>query len=103
MRTVRDVAARCRAISSMDVYRAWGVLHGSNPDLEPLPLREDSPLRTTPPVYPSETVQMMAKRIFVANDRYDKVAVGGAIRQAILRYRGLFYGCPWCTGPELLH
>ncbi len=57
MRTVRDVAARVVAISSMDVYRAWGVLHGVEPGpLEPLPLREDSPLRTTRQLYPSETV-----------------------------------------------
>src|SRR5437870_7231936 len=39
MGTVRDVAARVVAISSMDVYRAWGVLHGVEPGpLEPLPL-----------------------------------------------------------------
>src|SRR5205807_2159845 len=52
MRTARDLAARVVAISSMDVYRAWGVLHGVEPGaLELLPLTEDSPLRTTRQLY----------------------------------------------------
>src|SRR5437870_4665646 len=39
VRTLDDVARRVVAISSMDVYRAWGVLHGVEPGpLEPLPL-----------------------------------------------------------------
>jgi len=33
MRTVRDVAARFSAISSMDVYRAWACSTASSPDL----------------------------------------------------------------------
>src|SRR5207244_5264659 len=44
---------RIVAISSMDVYRACGVLHGSEPGpLEPQPLTEESPLRKTPQTYP---------------------------------------------------
>jgi hypothetical protein len=31
MSVARGVAQRVVAISSMDVYRAWGVLYGSNP------------------------------------------------------------------------
>jgi len=39
MSTSRKVAPRVIAISSMDVYRAWGVVHQSEPgSLEPLPL-----------------------------------------------------------------
>jgi nucleoside-diphosphate-sugar epimerase len=64
MRIARDVARRVVAISSMDVYRAWGLLHGVEPGpLEPLPLTEDSPLRTTRQLYPSETIQRM-KNVF---------------------------------------
>src|SRR5207237_3483076 len=75
MRIVRDVAARVVAISSMDVYRAWGVLHGVEPGpLEPLPLREDSPLRTTRQLYPAETVQTMQRVFSWLDDRYDKIA-----------------------------
>ena len=81
MGTVRDVAARVVAISSMDVYRAWGVLHGVEPGpLEPLPLREDSPLRTTRQLYPAETVQMMQRVFSWLDDRYDKIAAEETIR-----------------------
>jgi len=47
MDAFRGVAQRVVAASSMDVYRACGVLHGSEEGpLEPTPLTEDSPLRT---------------------------------------------------------
>src|SRR6266545_4108481 len=43
----RGRARRVVAVSSMDVYRACGVLHGSEPGgLEPLPLTEESAVRT---------------------------------------------------------
>jgi nucleoside-diphosphate-sugar epimerase len=48
---VRGKAGRVVAISSQDVYRAYGVLIGKEPGpLEPMPLTEDSPLR--PSWYP---------------------------------------------------
>lgn len=74
------IKARLVAISSMDVYRAWGVLLGTEPgDLEPLPLTEDSPLRTANRSYPPEVVQMM-KGIFTwLTPDYDKVAVEEAV------------------------
>ena len=44
---VRGVARRLIAISSMDVYHAYGVLTGfEDGDIEPMPLTEDSPVRT---------------------------------------------------------
>jgi nucleoside-diphosphate-sugar epimerase len=47
--TAHEIARRVIAISSMDVYRAWGVMHEVEAGpLDPLPLTEDSPLRTTP-------------------------------------------------------
>jgi nucleoside-diphosphate-sugar epimerase len=42
----RGVAERAVVLSSGDVYRAYGVFHGSEPGpLEPVPLAEDAPLR----------------------------------------------------------
>lgn len=41
------VARRVVAISSMDVYRAYGIIHGIEPGPpEPVPINEDAPLRT---------------------------------------------------------
>jgi nucleoside-diphosphate-sugar epimerase len=72
--------ARVVAISSMDVYRAWGVVLGTEPGgLEPMPITEDSPLRTGSRTYLPEVVVTM-KTIFSWLDAdYDKVAVEKAI------------------------
>ncbi|GCE45608.1 nucleoside-diphosphate-sugar epimerase [Thermosporothrix hazakensis] len=44
--TIRGIARRVVGISSQDVYRAYGRLHGTEPGpIEPVPLTEDSPLR----------------------------------------------------------
>jgi len=46
MRAGKGLARRVVMLSSLDVYRAYGRLHGSEPGPpEPLPLTEDSPLR----------------------------------------------------------
>jgi nucleoside-diphosphate-sugar epimerase len=51
MRTFRGIARRIVMLSSGDVYRAYGILVGSEAGaLEPVPLTEDSPLRQT--LYP---------------------------------------------------
>jgi nucleoside-diphosphate-sugar epimerase len=43
---VRGASRRTVVISSVDVYRAYGRMHGSEPGpIEPLPLTEDAPLR----------------------------------------------------------
>lgn len=72
----RSLNARVVAISSMDVYRAWGVLLGTESGgLEPMPITEDSPLRTGRRGYPPEMVKVM-KSIFTWLDpEYDKIAV----------------------------
>lgn len=60
MTVVGDVNARVVAISSMDVYRAWGVMLGTEPGgLEPMPLTEGSPLRTASQAYPPALVEKM--------------------------------------------
>jgi nucleoside-diphosphate-sugar epimerase len=47
MNTFRGAVRRVVAISSQDVYRAYGVLMGAEPGPEePVPLGEESPVRT---------------------------------------------------------
>jgi nucleoside-diphosphate-sugar epimerase len=80
MSTSRKVAGRVIAISSMDVYRAWGVLHQSETGpLEQLPLTEDSPVRTNRHLYPPETIKMMQSIFSWLDERYDKIAAEEAI------------------------
>jgi nucleoside-diphosphate-sugar epimerase len=75
-----DLRARVVAISSMDVYRAWGVMLGTEPgELEPMPLTEDSPVRTTRRAYPPEMVQKMKSIFTWLNADYDKIAVEQAV------------------------
>lgn len=78
--TFRGLTRRVVAASSMDVYRAVGVLHGSElGDLEPLPLTEESVLRTKLQTYPRERVQMMQKIFSWLDEEYDKIPVERAV------------------------
>ena len=80
METFRGVARRVVVASSIDVYRACGVLHGSEEGpLEPVPLTEDSPLRTKLQTYPPAQVKMLQKLFGWIDDEYDKIPVERAI------------------------
>lgn len=73
--TFRDIAPRIVAISSMDVYRAYGRLIGKEPgDVIPTPLTEESPLRETRYPYRGETPRAEddPRRDF---DDYDKIPI----------------------------
>ncbi len=73
MDTLRGITSRVIVLSSMDVYRAWGVYNGLEPGgLEPLPVNEDSALRTRAP-YPPEVLQRLRQMVTWADDEYDKV------------------------------
>lgn len=76
MDVFRGVAARVVALSSQDVYRACGVLHGLEPGPpEPVPLTEDSPLRTRLNTYPPASIAVL-RRIFAwLDEEYDKIPV----------------------------
>lgn len=75
MDTFRGVARRVVVISSIDVYRACGVLHGTEAGpLEPTPLTEDSALRTGPP-YPRQVLKQLQGTFSWLDDDYDKVPV----------------------------
>ena len=79
--TAHQIAPRVIAISSMDVYRAWGVVHEVEAGpLDPLPITEDSPLRTTRKLYPQEKVKMLQNTFTWLDEHYDKIAVEEAIQ-----------------------
>jgi len=76
MDAFRGVARRVIAASSCDVYRACGVLHGSEEGpLQAVPLTEDSDLRTKLQTYPREQMEMIRKMVPWADDSYDKIPV----------------------------
>lgn len=95
----RGHAERIVAISSMDVYRACGVLHGTEPGpLEPVPLTEASPVRTSIQTYPRAQVAMLQQVFGWLDDEYDKIPV----ERAILRdsqSRGTVLRLPMVYGP----
>ena len=75
MQTLRGITQNVVVLSSMDVYRAWGVFYGLEPGgLQPLPLAEDSELRTKPP-YPPEVIKKTQQMISWIDAEYDKVPV----------------------------
>lgn len=74
------IAQRVIAISSMDVYRAWGVLQQvESGALDPLPITEDSPLRSARRLYRPETLEKLQNVFTWINGDYDKIAVEEAI------------------------
>jgi len=97
--TSHKVARHVIAISSMDVYRAWGVVHQSEPGpLEALPLTEDSPPRTNRQLYPPETVKMMQSIFSWVDEHYDKIAVEEAILNST-EISGTVLRLPMVYGP----
>lgn len=72
---VRGIARRLVVVSSMDVYRAYGRLHGTEPGppLDP-PFDEDSPLREKLYVYREHAPASIGERPAWL-DQYDKILV----------------------------
>jgi nucleoside-diphosphate-sugar epimerase len=71
----RGVAGRAVVLSSGDVYRAYGVFHGTEPGpVEPVPLPEDAPLRGVQFPY-----RAMAKGPDDLAYHYDKIPVEQAV------------------------
>jgi nucleoside-diphosphate-sugar epimerase len=76
VRAVRGIAARLVVLSSQDVYRATGVLHGLEPGLPDVtPLTEDSPLRTVLQPYPAALLQQLRGVFPWLDDEYEKILV----------------------------
>lgn len=99
MQTMRGIAKRVVAISSADVYRACGVFHGfeSGP-LQPVPLTEDSEVRTKYDVYPPEMVQQLKKIFGWLDDQYDKIPVEQVVLND-LELPGTVLRLPMIYGP----
>jgi nucleoside-diphosphate-sugar epimerase len=81
MDTFRGIAGRVVALSSMDVYRAWGVFYNMEPGgLQELPLTEDSELRTSRNTYPPEVLKRLRTSLYPwVDDEYDKIPVEQAV------------------------
>lgn len=76
MDVFRGIASRVVALSSGDVYRAAGILHGTEPGpLQPMPLTEQSDLRTKGQTYGKEVLDSIRKSLPWLDDDYDKIPV----------------------------
>ncbi|HSK44528.1 MAG TPA: NAD-dependent epimerase/dehydratase family protein, partial [Candidatus Binatia bacterium] len=99
MDTFRGIAGRVVALSSMDVYRAWGVFYNVEPGgLQELPLTEDSELRTSRNTYPPEALKRAQAVYGWLDAEYDKIPV----EQAVLgdpKLPGTILRLPMIYGP----
>ncbi len=94
-----ELARRVVAISSMDVYRAWGVLRELEPGpLEPLPIVEDSPVRSIRRLYPAAALRAMQDIFSWLDDDYDKIAVEECVMNDS-RVPGTILRLPMVYGP----
>jgi len=74
MSLFRGVAGRVIMLSSMDVYRAVGLLHGTETGpLQEVPLTEESELRRSLHPYSPESLQVMRQIFSWVTDDYDKI------------------------------
>jgi nucleoside-diphosphate-sugar epimerase len=74
MNIFRGAPRRVVMLSSMDVYRAVGISHGTESGpLQEVPLTEESELRRSLHLYPSEQLQLMRKIFPWVTDDYDKI------------------------------
>jgi nucleoside-diphosphate-sugar epimerase len=99
VQTFQGIAGRVVAVSSMDVYGAFGIFHGTERGpLQASPLTEQSELRQNRQVYPP-TVLQRAQRIFEWLDAaYDKIPVERAVL-ADARLPGTVLRLPMVYGP----
>jgi nucleoside-diphosphate-sugar epimerase len=80
MQVLRGLTRRVVMISSMDVYRACGVLYGIEPGpLEPLPLTEDSALRQKLHPYPPDRLKVTQAIFSWMDEDYDKIPAERAV------------------------
>ena len=74
MTIFRGATGRVVMLSSMDVYRAIGVTHGTEPGtLQELPLTEESEVRRNLHPYPPDSLRMLRQIFSWATDDYDKI------------------------------
>lgn len=76
MEIFRGIAGRMVAISSMDVYRACGILHRREEGpIDNTPLTEDSPLRETLHPYGPAVLKIVRSFYSWVDEDYDKIPV----------------------------
>ncbi len=76
MNVFRGVTSRFVALSSQDVYRAYGILLGHETgELQQLPITEDSALRTVRRPYTAEHLKQVQRVFSWLDDEYDKIEV----------------------------
>ncbi len=76
MKAFRGAARRVVMLSSIDVYRAISISHGTESGpLQEVPLTEDSELRRVLHPYPPEGLQNLRKIFAWVTDDYDKIPV----------------------------
>lgn len=74
MNAMRGIAGRIVALSSGDVYRAAAILHGlETGPLQPVPLTEESELRTCRHPYPPEAIAKLRGIFAWLDEDYDKI------------------------------
>lgn len=74
MNIFRGVSRRVVMLSSIDVYRAIGISHGTERGpLQEVPLTEESELRRNLHPYPPENMQLLRKVFPWITDDYDKI------------------------------
>jgi len=99
MDTFRGLTGHVVALSSMDVYRAWGVFYGLEPGgLQELPLTEDSALRTSRSTYPPEALKKAQTIFGWIDEEYDKIPVEQAVL-GDLKLPGTVLRLPMIYGP----
>jgi nucleoside-diphosphate-sugar epimerase len=98
MDTFRGIAGRIVALSSMDVYRAWGVFYGFETGLQELPLTEDSDVRTKHTPYPPEVLKRVQQIYPWLDDEYEKILVERAVL-GDARLPGTVLRLPMIYGP----
>jgi nucleoside-diphosphate-sugar epimerase len=80
MQLFRGITSRIVALSSMDVYRVFGIFHGTDPGpLQPTPLTEESETRKNLPPYPPEVFKQVQHIFGWMDDEYDKIPVERAV------------------------
>jgi nucleoside-diphosphate-sugar epimerase len=80
MNFFRGATRRMVMLSSIDVYRAVGILHGTESGpLQEVPLTEESELRQNLRPYSPESMQVMRKVFTWATDDYDKIPAEQAV------------------------
>lgn len=80
MELFRNIAGHVVAISSMDVYRAMGLMHGTETGpLQELPLTETSKLRENRNTYSPEAMKKVREVYPWTDDTYDKIPVEEAV------------------------